>query len=46
MCRYFFEYVAEICQKKVHFLEDLKTPKNRSEINWPLSDLFEKLEHP
>ena len=27
---------AEICQKKVHFLEDLKTPKFNSEINWPL----------
>ena len=28
---------AEICQKKVHFLEDLKTPKFHSEINWPLT---------
>ena len=27
---------AEIRQKKVHFLEDLKTPKFHSEINWPL----------
>ena len=28
---------AEICQKKkIHFLEDLKTPKFHSEINWPL----------
>ena len=27
---------AEICQKKVHFLGNLKTLKSYSEINWPL----------
>ena len=27
---------AKICQKKFQFLGDLKTPKNHSEINWPL----------
>ena len=28
---------TKICKKKVHLLEDLKTPKFHSEINWPLS---------
>ena len=36
---------AEICQKKVHFLEDLKTPKFHSEINWPLDKVTQSLKY-
>ena len=27
----------KICQKKVHFLGDLKAPKFHSDINWPVA---------
>ena len=42
MCHIFLiwtilEARAEICQKKVHFLEELKTPKFHTEITWPLA---------
>ena len=30
---------AEILTKKVHILEDWKTPKFPSEINWPLAQI-------
>ena len=40
MCHYFFDLTHFRGQKKVHFFEDLKTPKFYSEINRPLGFTF------
>ena len=38
---YFRGYLGQkTVKEKVHFLEDLKTPKNHSEINWSLESLI------
>ena len=38
-----FEARAKICQRKGSLMEDLKTPKNHSKINWPLGQFWKSV---